>query len=518
MTSRRGEKGSVLPLLLVVLFLQVLMGWVLAGTAAQHYLKGARRSRELLATELAQAGIEAAVAWIQAGSLPPDGRLSGEEETGRYDVAVEVTPGGRYRLRSTGTALNESRTATVEVAPPRPRLLFLAGGEIRVRAEDVLGGGDLVLDGLLHAGGDLRLEAYSTALYGGLYVQGDAETARNAYLSAESDLLALATTAVTGSLAAGGDVSLICERGELGTYNQVSVDGEVAYSGSLTKARIGAGLLADCGISTGSETSPGLVAPFQYVSLDPTYYEALVADLEARGLLETAPPAAACGTLDRHTRVTGDLACSDLRISPGTVVVVDGSLTAGSAEIEGLLYVRGEPEPRPRGRVEIRSLALAQVLGSSLPYGGGGSLAATGTVIIQSASLIALLPAGAESGAVLQVLALATGPEDDQNDLEFLLADLVRGLADAESPPLFLYTAAGGNIRLADDDLADLLAFDRLPLAAVAGGSLTLASSRLAGVATTFTLAAEDAIWLQVPPPLREMARARIIRWEWEPE
>lgn len=510
MTFKRisREDGSIGVPLMVILFLVVLLGWVMIGASSTHYLQAARRSWGVNATELAQAGVEEAAARIQqAGTtpLPPSGPVHKTEATGEIDFTITPTDRGTYTVKSTGTSHGETRVATAEVAPPVDRFAFLANGNLNLTTSGVL---DLatvmIVDGDINANGSASLGVFTAIGSRTLLVKGDVNAANNATVNANGGL-SLSLAEIQGNVAAGQDVTLGCN------FALVTVKGSAIYGNTYQTVPIACvNPVPDGGVIKGG------VEQLPYVNMESAFYDALVADLEAKGKLQTLTPDNACGKISQNTRVTGDLVCTDIEVAEGSVVVVDGSLQANVARVQGLLYVRGGSQADPRGAAVIEHLQLLKIIAPIYPMAGGGTLVATGNIQVNDGGLIALLSGEIAPQTVMQVMAISTGPDDTQNDLNLVFGDLIGALKGSKAPPLFLYTSKGGNINLSDGAILTALGFDELPLIAVAGGNLTFESGKVAGLISTFTIRADENIWTQVPPFLRDMGRARVLHLDWD--
>lgn len=512
----QDEQGSVAPILLIVLTMMLAVGWALAGATAAHYLQSARQYREINAQQLARAGMDTAVALIDAGQIPQS-TIRADEGTGYYEVTITDTGRETYMVTSTGGVPDRSRTIQAEVAPRPEPFVVLSGGNVDVSYNNTISaGGSLTIEGDVNAHGNVKLSSTNPLLsIGTLRVEGDVRAGRNATLSSDTLLAALTRTIVEGGLAANGNITLKTNAGLLGTA-VIEVDGPVIYGGELKSDESGLGF---GGIHlNGGETRGGGVTPPEYAAPESVYFEALVEALDELGQLEYRQPPSICVSfkVSRPTRVTGDLKCTNLTIEEGAVLVVDGSLDVVTATVEGLVYVRGGPTADPTGDAEIGSLVLLELIRSFFPASGGGAVVATGNIKIGTSSLAALLAFGRNLGTVLQVIALNTGPGDTRNDITYGLGGLANIGTGGKSAPLLLYAGGDGDILIRDGTLIDAIAFDTLPMIAVAGGDLKIEVGDAIGLINSLTLKAEPNIWEQVPPFLQELGRARILTWEWK--
>lgn len=514
MNRRGGDRGSIAPVFLVVVSMMVVLGWILVGSATAHYLQAAHHTREIAAGQLARAGVEEAVARIDEGTVPPE-HLEGTEATGRYEVTITPTGVGTYTVESKGTVENRSRVITAEVAPPPEPFVALAGGDVTIsQSNGVSLGGQLSLEGDINAAGNVDLSLMNAALSlgGGLRVDGDVRAGRNVRLSAANYLLSEGSVRITGGVAANGDITFNTVSG-LG-YSQIAVDGPVSYMGDLEYEGWG---LGDADLSGPVNPGEGVTVP-PYRNADVAYYEALVADLEEQGEMRHLSPDEACGTITVPTRVTGDLDCGifePVSVEDGAILVVDGSLDAHKAQVQGLLYVRGGEHPSPAGDVQIDTVLLLEVIGSVYPMAGGGTIAATGNIGVGEGQLATLLSFSSESGTVLQVLALSTGSADTHNDIDFVMGGAIEGLGGRGAAPLFFYAADAGDIRITNGEGVGLINFEAVPLIIVAGGDITVTSIGVANAVGDFSIEARPEVWQQVPPFLQGLGRARVLTWEW---
>lgn len=510
----QGQQGSIAPIFLMILFFMLLLGWILAGSTAAHYLQAARRSQEVLAGQLAQAGAEAAVARIDQGGTPPES-LTGTEATGTYEVSIAPTGLGTFRVQSVGTARNRSRTITAEVKPPPEPFALMAGGNVSVTyATGVNIGGETRIVGDINAQGNVDLQVINALIsVGTLRVQGDIRAGQNATVSAQTGALAEASAVVEGGVGANGDVILTTNAGALGTAI-FEATGPVRYAGNLAVNEEGLGISQ---VSLTGGTLPGQgVSPPAVTDTDVAYYEALVDDLERKGeMLEVDPVHACLSPITQNTRVTGDLTCGILEVADGAMLVVDGSLSSAIARVQGLLYVRGAATADATGDISLGTLTLLEVVHSLSPASGGGAVVASGNIDVGTGNLAKLLSGSPGYGTVLQVLALSTGESDASNDLSFGMGGLADALTGGDAAPLFLYASNGGNIQIVDATVADAIAFTTLPLIAVADGDIAMTTGGLADAVTTLTLEARPEAWQQVPPFLQGMGRARVLSWEW---
>jgi len=509
------EQGSFAPILLIVLTMMLAMGWALVGTVATHYVQAARQTRTIAAEQLARAGMETAVAFIDEGTVSP-GTFRVEEANGFYEVTITDTGRETYVVTSTGVVDESSRTIYAEVAPPPEPFVLLSGGNVRVSYTNALSaGGTLKIEGDINAHGDVELKATNPLLsIGTLKVKGDVRAGGNARISANTLLAALTRTIVDGGLAANGDVTLETGAGLLGTA-LLEVTGPLVHGGEIKDEESGLGIRSINLL--GPVIQGGGVTPPEYAIPETVYYEALVELMDQMGQLHVMAPPSLCVNLKitQPTRITGNFKCTNLTIEEGALLVVDGSLDVVTATVEGLIYVRGGPTADPTGDVEIGSLVLLELIRSFFPASGGGAVVATGNIEIGTGSLAALLAFGRSLGSVLQVVALSTGPDDTRNDIKYGLGGLASIGTGAKSAPLLLYAGGDGDIVIRDGTLIDAIAFDTLPLIAVAGGDLKIEVGDGISLINSLTLKAEPNIWNEVPPFLQELGRARILTWEW---
>jgi len=518
-----AEQGGIAPVFLIVLTFMLLLGWILAGATARHALQATYRAREIVAGQLAQGGLEVAIALIDEGGTPP-GRLEGTEETGAYVVTITPSGRGTYLVESIGTSGERQRGIRAEVAPPAEPFTVLAGGDARLAYVNGLSvGGETRIVGDINAHGNVDLSV-TNALLGlsTLRVQGDIRAGEGASISARTDLasvplglIAGASALVEGSLGAGGDI-LLTTGGGLLTSSSIAVTGPVTYGGELVHTR--EGLLGSHSVDLGGAVNPegGVTLP-AIERGDVAFYEALVAELEESGRMRLVGPDEGCGTIVQHTRVTGDMNCADLQVEDGAVLVVDGSLQVSTARVQGLVYVRGGASPDPRGDATVQTLSLLELVHSVDPAAGSGALIATGNIDIAEGKLARLLSFGSNVETVLQVLALSTGPDDAANDLSFGMGGLADALSSGEAAPLFLYAGGAGDIRVHDARAVGAIAFTGLPMIAVAGGDIDLELGGLVDAVSQLSLKARPEVWRQVAPFLEGMGRARVLSWEWLP-
>lgn len=519
---RAAQSGSVGPVLVVLLGFALLLGWLLAGAAARHYVRAAGTARSIAAGELAQAGLEAALGLIDARDpavlAGQTVERTGQEATGTYRLTVRPSGRGTYLVESVGEAGGTQRGILAEVAPPPEAFAVLAGGSVAVNYQNLIDlGSRMTVRGDINAHGEVSLTAANAALsVGSLVVEGDVRAGGDVGITARALLLlASAEVRVTGGVAAGGDVRLETDAGLLLTNSSITVRGPVTYGGRLVHEKSGLLGFHDVDLD-GPVTQGGGAGPpdIDAASADAAFYEALVADLAARGALRTVPPTQGC-SVSQPTRVTGDLDCFRLTVEDGAVLVVDGSLRANVADVAGLVYVRGGPAPDPTGHVTVGTLSLLEIVHSLLPTRGWGTLAATGDIRVSGGKLAALLSHSPNREGVLQVLALDTGDGDDRNDLHFGIGGLADALGGSTAAPLLLYAGGNGSITLRHANVADAISFQTLPLIAVAGGDVDIDVGGLADVLGTIALEARPDIWRQVPPFLQGMGRARVLSWEW---
>jgi len=513
----KDERGYVAPIFLAVVSVMLMLGWVAVGIASTHFVSAARQTRDIQAGQLARAGVEAALAEIDQNKVPRE-RITGQEETGTYEVSITPTGRGTYTVVSTGKANNQTRTITAEVAPPPKPFAILAGGNVKVSNSNGISlGGSVIIDGDVNAGGNVVLESSSVLLsiVPKVHVKGNVTAGGNVKLSATAVVASHAEVEVDGSVSAGGDVILEA-KGYVPLLSGATIDigGPVAHGidRKLVEDTLFLGF-----IHRGPELKvQGVMVP-PIREADTAYFEALVADLEAKGQMRQVAPRDACGTIREHTRISGDLKCgafSKLKIENGAVVVVDGSVDVYAAEVGGVLYVRGAAEPDPTGHVDIDTLSLLELIGVLNPVSGGGIVAATGDIEVGK-SLVAKLLSFGSTRTVLQVLALTTGPEDKNNDIYFGLGGLIEGLSGAKAAPLLLYAGGDGNIKVHKSELIDAIDIESLPMIAVAGGDVVIDNDGLANAVGQFTIKAQPDIWKYAPPFLQGMGRSWVMSWEW---
>lgn len=508
---RRGERGSVAPVFLVTVSILLIMGWTMAAVASAHYLQVAHQSGDIMAGELAKAGLAAAMAELDAHPHDPAGSVSGTEETGAFETTITPTDRGTYTVVSTGTAKNRSRQITAEVAPPPDPFVVLAGGNVQVdQSVAVSLGGIMKVDGDINAGGDVSLSAGTLALsVGKLEVDGNIRAKRNADLTATAIFGAVTKLKVNGDVSAGKDVSVTTDG--LGKP-EIQVDGSVEYGGRIDPHED-----ADLGsVDLGSKHRVDGVAIPEMQKDKVEYYEALVDSLADQ--MVTVDPDDACGTISKNTRVTGDLDCTNLKIKDGAFVVVDGSVDVWRADVGGTLYVRGGSTPNSGGDVDIDTLALLELVGTFDPVKGSGTVVATGNVHVGKSGLAELLSFLSDTENVLQVVTLSTGPEDHNNDIDFGLGGIIEGLSYHPAPPLFLYAGDDGDIQLKLFQGIGLLRKGEQPVITVAGGDVNIKTAGLAEVVSEVTIEAWPEIWEQVPPFLQDLGKSRVVSWQWTDE
>lgn len=516
-TCRDGEKGSIAPVFLVVVSMMLIMGWTMVGVASAHFLDTAHRSQDILAGQLAKAGLAAAVAEIDEikeddpSSLPP-AALHGSEETGEYDVTITPTERGTYTVVSTATARNRTKQITAEVAPPPEPFALLSGGDVAVSHGTAIDlGGDLEIEGDVNAGRDVSLEAGSLALSvsSDLKVRGDVRAGRDAYLKAAAGLIAFSGIDIKDELSAGRNVTFDTKDIVVLSSATINVKGPVNYGGTL-KGKNEDGVHLD----RGSRRVDGVtITPLREANV--AEYEVRVRNLEKQGELDTVAPGKACGTIRKNTRVLGDLKCTSLKVEDNAFVVVDGSVDVVSATVNGTLYVRGGSTPNPNGDVDIDTLALLELIGHVDPAKGSGAIVATGNVDVGKSGLAVLLSLVSGKRSVLEVMAISTGDDDHNNDIKFGLGGVLKVVQTSKAAPLFLYAADDGNITIKVISGISAVDIEPQPLVAVAGGNITVDSKGLAEVLSEYTIEAWPEIWDLVPSSLQGLGRARVIAWEW---
>lgn len=510
---RNGERGSIAPVFLVAVSMLLIMGWTMTGVAATHFLQAAHESQDILAGQLAKAGLDAAMAEIDEikeddpSSLPPP-TLSGSEATGQYQVTITPTGRGTYTVVSTGTARNRVKQITAEVAPAPEPFALLSGGNVDITHNAAVSLGGFNVEGDINAGHDVDLHASSVAAsVSGMNIKGDVRAGNDANLSASAILLAHVRMDIAGELSSGRDVTFDT-LGILGV-GSIDVHGPVSYVRNLNgRNETGVDLYGGYRKVSGVTITPPREA-------NVAEFEARVRELERQGKLETVRPSGACGTVETNLRVDGDLKCTKLKVASGAFVVVDGSLDVDSATVEGTLYVRGGPTPNPYGDVKIQALALLELIGRFDPMKGSGVIVATGNVDVGKSGLARALSVVSGQKAVLQVMAVSTGGDDNRNDIDFGLGAVLAAIDWSKAAPLFLYAAKDGNITISIFNGISLLDFAPQPLVAVAGGDITVESAGIAEVASAYTIKAWPEIWKLVPPSLQGLGRARVLTWEW---
>lgn len=516
-----AQRGGVGPVLLVVLGLLVLLGWAVVGASAGHATRAAQQARRVMAGELAHAGVAAAQARLDARDpaiLSGPVAFSGQEATGTYRVAVSPSGRGTFIVESVGDSGGVERAIRAELAPPPESFVALAGGSVTVNYENLIElGSTLRIRGDINAHRDVSLKIGNGALsIGFLEVDGDVRAGRDVEMEAASTvLLATAGARVKGSVSAGRDLRFVTRAGLLLTHSYITVDGPVTYGGTKTHEKKGGLGTHDLNLNGPVRQGGGVTPPAaERASADVDFYEALVADLERQGALRTVPASQAC-TVNRPTRVRGNLDCFRLRVEDGAVLVVDGRLDAFTADISGLVYVRGGAAPNPNGHVKVNTLTLLELIHSPFPTGGSGVLAATGNIEASGSKLAALLSLGPDRKGVLQILALRTGDGDGNNDVKLGIGGLADALGGRSAAPLLLYAGGDGDITVRYANIADAIAFQTLPLILVAGGDIAIDASGLADALGTLTLESVPEIWREVPPFLQGTGRARVVSWEW---
>lgn len=515
--NRDGERGSIAPLFLVTVSMLLIMGWTMAGVASTHFLRAAHQSQDILAGQLAKAGLAAAMVEIDeikegdSSSLPPS-LITGSEATGQYRVSITPTDRGTYTVTSTATARNRTRQLTAEVAPPPEPFALLSGGNVSVSHGTLASlGGDLEIVGDLNAGGNVSLDVGSALLSvsSDLKVRGDVRAGGDANLKARAGLLVLSGIDIYDELSAGRDVTFDTKDLVLLSSATINVKGPVSYGGKIN-GKNEDGVHLDGGIRKVDDV---IITPLREASV--AEFEARVRELEKRGELEAVLPGKACGTIKKNTRVLGNLKCVSLRVEDSAFVVVDGYVDVTTATVNGTLYVRGGSTPNPNGWVDIDTLALLELIGHVDPMKGSGVIVATGDVEVGKSGLATLLSLISGKRAVLQVMAISTGDDDHNNDIEFGLGGVLKVIKTSKAAPLFLYAADDGDITIKLLSGISAVDIEPQPLVAVAGGSITVDSNALLEALSEYRIEAWPEIWDLVPPSLQGLGRARVIAWEW---